>query len=84
MKTVFLAATMLGPEFFAFTVRGGTKLLTTDPLTGLPLHPATDSRHTWGMSLLSCRNRSGQSNSEPSAPSRRGDSETRLRGGFLT
>ncbi len=26
------------------TVRGGTKLLTTDPLTGLPLHPATDSR----------------------------------------
>ncbi len=29
---------------FAFTARGGTKLLTTDPLTGLPLHPATDSR----------------------------------------
>ena len=28
----------------AFTARGGTKLLTTDPLTGLPLHPATDSR----------------------------------------
>jgi len=27
-----------------FTVRGGTKLLTTDPLTGLRLHPATDSR----------------------------------------
>jgi hypothetical protein len=24
--------------------RGGTKLLTTDPLTGLPLYPATDSR----------------------------------------
>jgi hypothetical protein len=29
---------------FVFTARGGTKLLTTDPLTGLPLHPATDSR----------------------------------------
>jgi|CZKD01.1.fsa_nt_gi hypothetical protein len=27
-----------------FTARGGTKLLTTDPLTGLPLPPATDSR----------------------------------------
>jgi hypothetical protein len=27
-----------------FTAGGGTKLLTTDPLTGLPLHPATDSR----------------------------------------
>jgi hypothetical protein len=29
---------------FVFTARGGTKLLTTDPLTGLPLYPATDSR----------------------------------------
>jgi hypothetical protein len=29
---------------FVLTARGGTKLLTTDPLTGLPLHPATDSR----------------------------------------
>ena len=29
---------------FVFAARGGTKLLTTDPLTGLPLHPATDSR----------------------------------------
>ena len=29
---------------FVITARGGTKLLTTDPLTGLPLHPATDSR----------------------------------------
>ena len=29
---------------FALLARGGTKLLTTDPLTGLPLHPATDSR----------------------------------------
>jgi hypothetical protein len=28
---------------FVLTARGGTKLLTTDPLTGLPLHPATDS-----------------------------------------
>jgi hypothetical protein len=27
-----------------FVARGGTKLLTTDPLTGLPLYPATDSR----------------------------------------
>ncbi|HVR23512.1 MAG TPA: hypothetical protein VMU26_09325 [Candidatus Polarisedimenticolia bacterium] len=29
---------------FVFTAWGGTKLLTTDPLTGLPLHPGTDSR----------------------------------------
>lgn len=29
---------------FAFFARGGTKLLTTDPLTGLPVYPATDSR----------------------------------------
>jgi hypothetical protein len=29
---------------FVLTARGGTKVLTTDPLTGLPLHPATDSR----------------------------------------
>jgi hypothetical protein len=29
---------------FVFTAKGGTKLLTMDPLTGLPLHPATDSR----------------------------------------
>jgi hypothetical protein len=29
---------------FVFTAWGGTQLLTTDPLTGLPLHPATDSR----------------------------------------
>ncbi len=29
---------------FVLTATGGTKLLTTDPLTGLPLHPATDSR----------------------------------------
>jgi hypothetical protein len=29
---------------FVLTARGGTKLLTTDPLTALPLHPATDSR----------------------------------------
>jgi hypothetical protein len=29
---------------FVFAARGGTKLLTTDPLTGLPLYPATDSR----------------------------------------
>lgn len=29
---------------FVFTATGGTKLLTTDPLTGLPLIPATDSR----------------------------------------
>jgi hypothetical protein len=37
----FLAILILS---FVFTARGGTKLLTTDPLTGLPLHPATDSR----------------------------------------
>lgn len=29
---------------FAFAANGGTRLLTTDPLTGLPLYPATDSR----------------------------------------
>ena len=29
---------------FVFAATGGTKLLITDPLTGLPLHPATDSR----------------------------------------
>ncbi len=29
---------------FALFARGGTKLLTTDPLTGLPVYPATDSR----------------------------------------
>ena len=29
---------------FVFSARGETKLLTMDPLTGLPLHPATDSR----------------------------------------
>jgi hypothetical protein len=29
---------------FVLTAKGGTKVLTTDPLTGLPLHPATDSR----------------------------------------
>ena len=29
---------------FVFTARGGTKVLTTDPLTGLALYPATDSR----------------------------------------
>jgi hypothetical protein len=28
----------------AFFARGGTKLLTSDPLTGLPVYPATDSR----------------------------------------
>jgi len=29
---------------FVYAARGGTKLLATDPLTGLPLYPATDSR----------------------------------------
>lgn len=29
---------------FVFFARGGTKLLTSDPLTGLPVYPATDSR----------------------------------------
>ena len=46
MRTVsrlggFVAVLILS---FVLTARGGTKLLTTDPLTGLPLHPATDSR----------------------------------------
>jgi hypothetical protein len=46
MRTVsrllgFMAMLILS---FVFTARGGTKVLTTDPLTGLPLHPATDSR----------------------------------------
>jgi len=46
MKTIsglggFVAILILS---FGFTARGGTKLLTTDPLSGLPLHPATDSR----------------------------------------
>ena len=46
MRTVFclggfVAMVMLS---FVLTARGGTKSLTTDPLTGLPLHPATDSR----------------------------------------
>jgi hypothetical protein len=36
-----VAVSILG---FGFAARGGTKLLTTDPLTGLPLYPATDSR----------------------------------------
>ena len=29
---------------FVFTAKAGPKLLTTDPVTGLPLDPATDSR----------------------------------------
>ena len=29
---------------FVFFARGGTKLFTSDPLTGLPVYPATDSR----------------------------------------
>jgi hypothetical protein len=29
---------------FVFFARGGTKLVTSDPLTGLPVYPATDSR----------------------------------------
>lgn len=46
MKTItclsgFVAMLILS---FVFTARGGTKLLSTDPLTGLPLYPATDSR----------------------------------------
>ena len=46
MKTVsrlggFVAILILS---FVLTASGGTKLLTTDPLTGLALYPATDSR----------------------------------------
>jgi hypothetical protein len=35
-----------GNAYFQLRIcrQGGTKLLTTDPLTGLLLHPATDSR----------------------------------------
>jgi len=41
MKTVFLAATMF--VFCLTNATGQGKLLTSDPLTGLPLIPATDS-----------------------------------------
>jgi hypothetical protein len=41
-SSVVLAAMLV--LSFAFFARGGTKLLTTDPLTGLPVYPATDSR----------------------------------------
>jgi hypothetical protein len=46
MRTVsgfgaFLAMIVLS---FVLTARSGTKLLTSDPLTGLALYPATDSR----------------------------------------
>jgi hypothetical protein len=41
MKTLFLAATMF--VFCLTNATGQGKLLTSDPLTGLPLIPATDS-----------------------------------------
>jgi hypothetical protein len=46
MRTICCVVGLVGMLIlsFVFTARGGTKLLTTDPLTGLPLHPATDSR----------------------------------------
>lgn len=45
MKTPILnalALTLISAAFFSASA--GAKLLTTDPLTGLPLYPATDSR----------------------------------------
>jgi hypothetical protein len=48
MKTIFLAATMVALCLTNATGQG--KLLTSDPRTGLPLIPATDSgRHIVGM-----------------------------------
>jgi len=46
MRTVFRLGGFVAMLILSFVLaaRGGTKLLTTDPLTGLPLHPATDSR----------------------------------------
>jgi hypothetical protein len=45
MRTIFCLGGFVAMLILSFvlTARGGTKLLTTDPLTGLPLHPATDS-----------------------------------------
>lgn len=41
----FLSILVIAISFnLTLTASSGTKLLTTDPLTGLPLHPATDSR----------------------------------------
>jgi hypothetical protein len=48
MRTVFLAAAMF--VFVLASATGQGKLLTSDPLTGLPLIPATDSgNHIAGM-----------------------------------
>ena len=45
MRTVHLIGFVaMSTMIFAFAARGGTKLLTTDPLTGLPLYSATDSQ----------------------------------------
>jgi hypothetical protein len=43
MKPVIILAFALALRF-ALPAGGSTKLLTADPLTGLPLYPATDSR----------------------------------------
>ncbi len=43
MKVQWISAIAVA-LLFALTAQGGTKLLTADPLTGLPLIPATDSR----------------------------------------
>jgi hypothetical protein len=41
-RSIFLATVFV--LYSALIVRSTTKVLTTDPLTGLPLYPATDSR----------------------------------------
>ncbi len=46
MKSVFLLAIMF--VFFLANASGQAKLLTSDPLTGLPLIPATDSGNRMG------------------------------------
>jgi hypothetical protein len=42
---------------FVLTASGGTKLLTTDPLTGLALYPATDSRLHLGNESQVCKSK---------------------------
>jgi hypothetical protein len=43
MTKMSIAVALLATAF-TLTASGGPKLLTSDPLTGLPLYPATDSR----------------------------------------
>jgi hypothetical protein len=44
MRSSFTALASVLVASLALTAQAGPKLLTTDPLTGLPLYPATDSR----------------------------------------